>query len=217
MSGKVDVSVVIADDHPVVRSGLRTLLDAEDDLEVVAEAADVEEALRKVGAHRPEVLVLDLVMPGPPPIEAIPRLLDAHAGMAIVVLTMQSDPAYVRAALRNGVRGYILKEAAHTALVGAVRRVAGGGTYVDPGLGAALASEPDEGNAPDGLSGREAEVLGLVALGHTNQEIADQLTVSVRTVESHRASIQRKLSFESRAALVRYAFDRGLIEPPTGT
>jgi two-component system response regulator NreC len=212
--GRHKVTIVIADDHPVVRSGLQTLLDAEEDLEVLAEAADVEEALRKVGAHRPDVLVLDLVMPGRSPIDSIPELLEANRGTAIVVLTMQSDPAYVRAALRNGVSGYILKEAAQSALVRAVRKVADGGTYVDPELGARLAREPESSGAPDGLSGREAEVLGLVALGHTNHEIAEQLTVSVRTVEAHRAHIQQKLSFESRAALVRYAFDHGLVEPP---
>lgn len=207
------ITVLIADDHPIVRSGLRALLEAEEDLEVLAEAEDAEEALRKVRAHKPAVLVLDLVMPGRSAIEAIPALCEASEGTSIVVLTMQSDPAYARAALRGGASGYILKEAAQSTLVEAVRQVAAGATYVDPELGARLAREPEDDRPPGGLSEREAEVLGLVALGHTNQEIAEKLTVSVRTVEAHRTHIQQKLSFESRAALVRYALEHGLTEP----
>ena len=206
------ISVVIADDHPVVRSGLRTLLEAEEDLEVLAEAADADEALRKVSAYKPEVVVLDLVMPGTSAIDSIPALREAGEGTQVVVLTMQSDPAYARAALRAGASGYILKEAAQSTLVSAVRQVAGGATYVDPELGARLAREPEQEGPPGGLSEREVEVLSLVALGHTNQEIAEKLFVSVRTVEAHRTHIQQKLRFESRAELVRYALDHGLTE-----
>jgi len=157
-------------------------------------------------------VVLDIVMPGTSAIDSIPEVREAGEGTHVVVLTMQSDPAYARAALRAGASGYILKEAAQSTLVSAVRQVAGGATYVDPELGARLAREPEQEGPPDGLSEREVEVLSLVALGHTNQEIAEKLFVSVRTVEAHRTHIQQKLRFESRAELVRYALDHGLTE-----
>lgn len=209
------VTVFIADDHAVVRSGLRMLLEAEEGLEVVGEAGDAAETLQKVRAKRPDILLLDLTMPGPSPIESIPSLLATHEGLGIVVLTMQSDPAYARAALSAGAGGYVLKEAADSDLVDAIRQVASGSTYLHPTLGAKLAQEEPEQKAagpPDDLSEREAEVLGLVALGHTNQEIAEKLFLSVRTVESHRAHIQQKLRMNSRAELVRYALDKGLVE-----
>lgn len=206
------ISVVVADDHPVVRSGLRALLEGQDELEVLGEAADADEALGQVSSLKPDILVLDLAMPGTPAIEMIPRLLDASEATRIVVLTMQSEPAYARAALRAGAGGYILKEAAQSTLVEAIGQVAGGATYVTPELGVRLAREPEQEQPPGGLSEREAEVLGLVALGNTNQEIAEQLFVSVRTVEAHRTHIQQKLRFDSRAELVRYALDNGLVE-----
>jgi two-component system response regulator NreC len=205
-------TIVIADDHSVVRSGLRMLLDAEPDLEVVAEAGDVDAARRYVRGHRPAVLILDLNMPGEPSLEAIPGLCEEFPGTKIVVLTMQDDPAFAREAMRAGALGYVLKEAADAELVEAVRTAAGGGTYLHPRLGARLASEPDRNVESDGLTDREREVLSLIALGHTNSEIAKQLYLSVRTVESHRAHIQQKLGLQSRAELVRYALDNGLIE-----
>jgi two-component system response regulator NreC len=206
-------TVVIADDHEVVRSGLRTLLAQEPDLEVSAEAGDVRSALAHVRAKRPTVLVLDLNMPGEPSLPAIPQFLEASPETAIVVLTMQSDPAFAREALRAGARGYVLKEAANAELVKAVRAAIDGQTYLEPQLGARLAAEPPkpEGTSHD-LSEREVEVLRLIALGHTNAEIGDQLYLSVRTVESHRAHIQQKLRRSTRAELVRYALDHGLLE-----
>jgi two-component system response regulator NreC len=204
-------TIVIADDHIVVRSGLRMLLDAEPDFEVVAEAGDVESARRYVRGHKPSVLVLDLNMPGEPSLPAIPKLRDEFPNTQIVVLTMQDDPAFAREAMRAGALGYVLKEAADSELVDAVRTAAGGGTYLHPRLGARLAAEPEAGSELDGLTDREREVLSLIALGHTNSEIAEQLFLSVRTVESHRAHIQQKLRLSTRAELVRYALDNGLI------
>lgn len=213
MTGEAEsIEIVVADDHPVVRSGLRSVLAEHGDIEVVGEAADAEETIRKVNAFKPDVLVLDLMMPGGPTVDSISELRKISPDTQIIVLTMQSDPAYARTALREGASGFILKEAAKDTLADAVRKVAAGGTYVDPVVGVRLAREPEFEGPPDGLSGREAQVLGLVALGHTNHEIADRLFISVRTVEAHRTHIQQKISFGSRAELVRYALDHGLAE-----
>ncbi len=205
-------TIVLADDHAVVRRGLRLVLEGEEDLEVVAEAGDVTDALRYVRAHRPRVLVLDLNMPGEPTLPAIPRFLEGSPETAIVVLTMQDDPGFAREALRAGVLAYVLKEAADDELVEAVRAAARGDRYLNPRLGARLAAEPPgPPGPPDDLSEREVEILRLIALGHTNGEIAKQLFLSVRTVESHRGHIQQKLRRTSRAELVRYALDKGLV------
>src|SRR3954447_19570067 len=162
-------TVVIADDHGVVRSGLKTLLDAEPGFEVTGEARDVRSAMTFVRAQRPDVLVLDLNMPGDPSLPAIPDLLEASPGTAIVVLTMQNDPAFAREALRAGALGYVLKESANAELVEAVRAAGRGDTYLTPRLGARLAAEPPTpAGPPDDLSEREVEVLRLIALGHTN-------------------------------------------------
>lgn len=209
------VTIVIADDHAVVRSGLRMLLDAEPGFEVVAETGDVAATLRSVKGHRPAVLVLDLNMAGESSLPAIPSLLEAAPETRIVVLTMQNDPAFAREALRAGALGYVLKEAADTELVRAIGMAAEGRTYLNPELGARLAAEPGAAERRgDDLTERETEVLRLIALGHTNAEIAGQLYLSVRTVESHRAHIQRKLGLSTRAELVRYALERKLIETP---
>jgi two-component system, NarL family, response regulator NreC len=204
------IEIVLADDHAVVRSGLRLLLDSEADFEVVAEAGDVEVARRQVRGHHPAVLVLDLNMPGGSSLEAIPAIRAESPNTQIVVLTMQEEPAFARHALGAGALGYVLKEAANDELVKAVRGAAAGETYLNPRLGARLASEPPPG-PPDDLSEREVDMLRLIALGHTNAEIAEQLFLSVRTVETHRAHIQQKLRLSSRAELVRYALERGLL------
>jgi two-component system, NarL family, response regulator NreC len=206
------VRIVLADDHVVVRSGLRMLLEDEPDLEVVAEAGDIESARRYIRAHHPDVLVLDLNMPGPPSLDAIPEVRAESPGTQIVVLTMQNDPTYARQALQGGALAYVLKEAADDELVEAVRRAAEGRTYLNPELGARLATEPAEPAPPDDLTDREVEVLRLIALGHTNAEVGEQLHLSVRTVESHRAHIQQKLRRTTRAELVRYALEHGLVE-----
>jgi two-component system, NarL family, response regulator NreC len=204
------ISIVLADDHTVVRRALRLLLEEEPGFEVVAEAEDADSAIRYVGGHKPAVLILDLNMPGRPSLEAIPSILSASPETKIVVLTMQKEPAFARQALQLGVLGYVLKEAADDELVEAVRRAAGGETYLQPALGARLAAEAAPGTGD--LSERETDVLRLIALGHTNAAIAEKLFISVRTVETHRAHIQQKLGVTSRADLVSNALERGLIE-----
>jgi two-component system, NarL family, response regulator NreC len=208
------IKIVLADDHAVVRKGLRLLLDAEEGLEVVAEAGTAADAMRYVRAHRPGVLVLDLNMPGElTSLDAIPDVKHAGDGTQVVVLTIQEDPEFARRALGSGAAGYVLKEAADDELVEAVRRAAAGDTYLNPRLGAALAAAPPQAaGPPDDLTEREVEILRLIALGHTNVEIGEQLYLSVRTVESHRAHIQQKLRRSSRAELVRYALDHDLLE-----
>ena len=208
---EAEISVVLADDHSVVRHGLRQLLEADGGFAVVAEAADVPSTLRAVRDHRPQVLILDLNMPGGSSLEAIPELREESPDTQIVILTMQSEPAYARRALGAGVLGYVLKDAADEELVEAVRRAAVGQSYLHPRLGARVAAEP-HANPPETLSDRELQVLRMVALGHTNTEIADRLYLSVRTVETHRAHIQQKLRLRGRADLVRYALSQGLLD-----
>jgi two-component system response regulator NreC len=204
------ISVVLADDHAIVRDGLRMLLDAEPDVKVVAEAQDVDSTVRYVVGHKPDVLVLDLNMGSEVSLPAIPDLLVRSPETAIVVLTMQDDPAFAREALRVGALGYVLKHAAGDELIQAVRMAARGESYLNPRVGAKLATTPSSG-ALDGLTQRELEVLGLIALGHTNTQIAEQLFLSVRTVETHRAHVQQKTRLSSRRDLVRYALDNELI------
>jgi len=214
------IHVLLVDDHAILRAGLRRVLDAEDDIEGVAEAESAERALFEALSAKPDVAVLDVVMPGKSGIEATPELLKAVPSMKILVLSMQDDPRYVRAAFEAGASGYVLKEAADTEVVGAVRIVAGGERYVHPELGARLITADVEERKradADPLSEREREVLRLLALGHTNQEIARMLYISVRTAETHRAHIMQKLGFTSRAELVRHALEQGLIEPSSAT
>ncbi len=206
------IRIVIADDHAVVRRGLRTLLTDEPDFEVVAEADNAEAARRYVHGHHPDVLVLDINMPGGSSLETVPAIRAESPETQIVILTMQNEAAYARQAMRAGVLGYVLKEAADAELVEAVRRAAAGDVYMNPRLGARVAAEAPPG-PPDGLSERQVEVLRMIALGHTNAEIADELYLSVRTVETHRANIQQKLQLGSRSELVRYALERGLVKP----
>jgi two-component system, NarL family, response regulator NreC len=202
--------VIIADDHSIVRRGLRELLEAEGDFEVVAEAGDIADTKRYLRGHRPDVLILDLNMPDGSSLEAIPAMRGDCPDTRIVVLTMQNEPAYARRALSAGALGYVLKDAADAELVEAVRRASAGDSYLNPRLGARLAAEPS--GPPDGLTERELDVLRMIALGHTNAEVADRLYLSVRTVETHRAHIQQKLSLGSRSELVRYALAHGLVD-----
>jgi two-component system response regulator NreC len=208
------IRVVLVDDHAVVRSGLRLLLAAEDDVEVVGEAGNARDAVFEVRAQQPDVVLLDVVMPGESGIEALPKLLHEAPAAKVLVLSMQDDPSYVREAFAAGASGYVLKEAADAEVVAAVREIAGGGSYVHPQLAARMiAADAKEraDAAADPLTEREHEVLRLLALGHTNQEIAQLLYVSVRTAETHRAHVMRKLGLGSRAELVRYALAHGLL------
>jgi two-component system response regulator NreC len=207
------ISVVLADDHQVVRSGLRVLLASDGRFDVIGEAGDVAGTLRAVRQSRPRVLVLDLNMGGESSLDAIPELRADVPETQIVVLTMQENPAFAQAALRAGAVGYVLKDAADSELMSAVVLAAEGRTYLNPELGARLAAQPAESDSrPDNLSPREVEVLKLIALGHTNGEIASSLFLSVRTVESHRAHIQQKVGLTTRAELVSYARERGLLD-----
>lgn len=205
------IRVVLADDHSVVRHGLRQLLEASGGFSVVAEAADVPSTLQAVREFAPDVLILDLNMPGGSSLESVPQLREEAPDTQIVILTMQSEPAYARRALGAGVLGYVLKDAADEELVEAVRRAAIGQSYLHPRLGARVAAEPQAG-PPETLSDRELQVLRMVALGYTNSEVADRLYLSVRTVETHRAHIQQKLRLRGRSDLVRYALSHGLLD-----
>jgi two-component system response regulator NreC len=211
------IRVLVVDDHAVVRSGLRMLLDAEPDMETVGEAPNADRAVFEALEQRPDVVLMDLVMPGKGGIEGMPALLRAVPEAKVLVLSMQDDPRYVREAFAAGACGYVLKEAVDAEVVAAVEEVAAGGRYVHPALGARLVAAEAEAQAraeADPLSDREREVLRLLALGHTNQEIAKQLYISVRTAETHRAHIMQKLRISTRAELVRYALKQGLLEAP---
>ncbi len=208
------ITVVVVDDHAVVRSGLRFLLDANEDIEVVGEAGNAKDAIFRARALKPDVMLLDVVMPGSSGIDALPELLKESPETKVLVLSMQDDPSYVREAFGAGASGYVLKEAADEEVVSAVREIANGGRYVHPSLGARMVTAEAEERAAaeaDPLSEREREVLRLLALGHTNQEIAQTLYISVRTAESHRAHIMQKLRLSTRAELVRYALSSGLL------
>jgi DNA-binding NarL/FixJ family response regulator len=209
------IRVLVVDDHAVVRSGLRRVLDAEPDIESVGEAANAERAVFEAMEHKPDVVLMDVVMPGKSGIEGMPALMQAVPTTKVLILSMQDDPRYVREAFDAGASGYVLKEAADAEVVSAVRAVAAGERYVHPVLGARLiAAEAEQRKRAeaDPLSEREREVLRLLALGHTNQEIAKMLYISVRTAETHRAHIMQKLRLSSRAELVRHALAEGLLE-----
>ena len=209
------IRVLVADDHAVVRAGLKLLLDAEEDIEVVGEAGSGAEAVRLARSLKPDVVLMDVVMPGMSGLEATGPVLEAAPDTTVLVLSMQDDPRYVREAFAAGASGYVLKEAADTEVVQAVRDVAAGNRYVNPALGARLVAAEAQARKKaesDPLSEREREVLRLLALGHTNQEIAKMLYISVRTAETHRSHIMTKLRLTTRAELVRHAIAEGLLE-----
>ncbi len=209
-SGEKQITVVLADDHNVIRTGLRAMLEGEKDLRVIGEAADAPSAQKLVRDRRPDVLVLDLQMPGAEPARDVPALREGAPSTAIVVLTVQSDPRRARDLLRAGASGYVLKQAAERQLTEAIRTAAGGGSYIDPELGgqvAQLGADPLEA-----LGERDRELLRLLALGHTNREIGEKLYLSVRAVEVNRSKLLEKLELESRPELVRFAIANGIIE-----
>jgi two-component system response regulator NreC len=209
-SREQEITVVLADDHNVIRAGLRAMLEAEDGIRVIGEAADAAGARKLVRDRRPDVLVLDLQMPGAEPARDVAALREEVPGTAIVVLTMQSDPRRARDLLRAGASGYVLKQAAERQLTEAITAAVAGGPYIDPELGgqvARLGSDPLEA-----LEERDRELLRLLALGHTNREIGEQLYLSVRAVEVNRAKLLEKLDLGSRPELVRFAIAHGIIE-----
>ena len=211
----MSIRVLIVDDHAVVRSGLRLLLAAEEDIEPVGEAGSARDAVFQARALKPDVILLDIVMPEQTGIDVLPQLMHESADVKVLILSMQDEPRYVREAFASGASGYVLKEAADNEVVAAVREVAAGGRYVNPELGARLVDADAEAARQaeaDPLSDREREVLRLLALGHTNQEIAKRLYISVRTAETHRAHIMQKLRLQTRADLVAYALERGVLE-----
>lgn len=211
----MSIRVLIVDDHAVVRAGLRMIIDAEADLETVGEAGSVRDAVFEARSAKPDLVLMDVNLPGESGLEGLPRLLNEHPELKVLVLSMQDDPRYVREAFAVGASGYVLKEAADAEVVTAIREVAAGGRYVHPALGARLVTadaEEQRRAAADPLSEREHEVLVLLARGFTNQEIAKQLFISTRTAETHRAHVMQKLRLSSRAELVSYALANGLLE-----
>ena len=213
------VRIALCDDHAVVRSGLRRILDAEDDLEVVGEASTVKEAIALATETRPDVFVMDLGLPDGSGITATADVSRVSPATRVLVLTVHDDIAYLRRAFEAGAMGYLVKDAADVELVHAVRQVAGGHQYVHPTLGAALLApdvQPGRLSGPGGeLSEREIEVLQNIAWGLTNAEIAERLYVSIRTVETHRAHIHQKLDVHTRAELVRLARGANLLDDNT--
>lgn len=210
-SAEQPITVVLADDHAVVRGALRSLLEGQDDLQVIGEASDLDAAMRTVQQQSPRVLVLDVNMPDGLGVDAVPGLRRSAPGTQIVLLTMERDLSLARRALEAGALGYLFKDAAHVELIEAVRAAAAGERYVPPAVSAGLSEDGERGD-DSGLSPRETEVLKLMALGHTNREIGEQLDLSVRTVETHRAHIQQKLNLSTRPELTRYALEHGLID-----
>ncbi len=207
---ELPIRVVLADDHALMRRSLRLLLDGQDDVEVVAEGDDIPSVVRHVEGSSPHVLVLDLNMPGGSSVETIRRLRDRAPETQIVVMTMDESPVFAQRALAAGAVGFVVKDRADAELPQAVRAAAHGEEFVSPALAGRLAALQSS-LAEDRLTMREIEVLRLIALGHTSVEIARQLSLSPRTVETHRARIYTKLGLSTRAQLVRYALGRGLL------
>jgi two-component system response regulator NreC len=210
------VDVVLADDHGVLRGGLRALLNAEDDLKVIGEAASGDEALRLVPELQPDIVLLDLNMPGPGGIEVTRRLRELVPETRVLVLTVHEDEGLLREAIDSGASGYIIKRAVESELINAIRAVARGEMYIHPSMTRALLNKPTRreqapSGAQESLTPRETDVLRLIVLGYTNRQAAEELGLSVRTVETHRANLMGKLGLKSRVELVRWAADNELM------
>ena len=216
MSSGKRIRILLADDHAVLRAGLRALLSAQGDLEVVGEASDGGEAVRLTQTLRPDVVVMDIGMPGVGGIDATARIKRDLPGVRVLILSMHDDRGYLRQVLRAGASGYVLKKAADTELLAAIRAAARGEVFLDPALAKALVEDVLEPRAMGGdtppLSDRERDVLRLIAHGHTNQQVADRLCISVKSVETYKARLMEKLSLKGRAELVRYALQHGLLK-----
>ena len=211
------IRILIVDDHAIVRAGIRALLQLYSDFQVVGEAAEGHEAIRRVRETKPDVVLLDIAMPGMDGITATREICTAYPGARVLILTQHEHKEYLMSALRAGAAGYILKRAPDDTLAQAIRTVHGGGKYLDPLLSHVLVDNlvgdtGNEGNALSALTEREREVLVLLAQGKTYQEIANTLFISVKTVDFHRANLMRKLGLTNRAELVRFALEHGLLE-----
>ncbi len=208
------IKILLADDHTIVRQGLKLILSAQTDLEVVGEAANGREAVDLAQKLRPDLVLMDVAMPELNGIEATRRMVEANSRLKVLVLSMHKEAVYVREILRAGARGYILKDAIDTELLSAVRSVAKGDGYISPAVSGALLNDyrKDVTDPVDLLSGREREVLQLIAEGKTNKEIATRLNLSVYTVDSHRGKIMEKLNLHSTGELVRFALKHGLAD-----
>ena len=216
------IRVLIADDHSVLRAGLRMLLNAQSDIDVVGEAVDGRDVIRKARELKPDVCLLDLSMPGPRSGNVIRGVLEASPKTRVLVLTMHDDAAYLRSALAAGASGYLVKKAADSELMSAVRAVHAGRTFVDltysvGGANLSLSRKsPGEGQRPKKLSAQERRVLQLLGEGHSNQQIADRIRVSVKTVETYRTRLSEKLGLKGRAELYRFAAESGILESESG-
>ena len=203
------IRVLIVDDHAVLRAGLRTLLNLQPDMEVVGEAAEGLEALEKTKRLEPEVVLMDISLPGMEGLEATKELKRTHPNVKVLILTMHEDRRFLYPALKAGASGYVVKRAADTELIDAIRAVSRGDAFLHPSVARIVV----EDHVEQGLSDREREVLRLIAEGRTYKEMADLMAVSVKTIESYRERIKEKLNLHSRAELVRYALEKGLLRP----
>ncbi len=219
MDNTSKIRILLADDHAILRAGLRMLIDSQPDMGVIGEAQNGEEAVRLTAQKRPDVVILDITMPGGGGLRAIPELVKTSPSSRILMLTMHEEPAYLRTALAAGAAGYVLKRSVDANLLAAIRAVSRGRSYVDSELASSLLQQsmpelPGPGHSPDDvLSQRELQVLKLVAEGFSSRQIAEQIFVGVKTVETYRARFAEKLGLKSRADLVRYALEVGLLSP----
>jgi len=216
MTPQKRIRILLADDHTVLRAGLRALLAGQCDLEVIGEASDGAEAIRLAQTLHPDVVVMDIGMPGVNGIDATARIKRTLPGVKVLILSMHDDQGYLRQVLRVGASGYVLKRAADTELLAAIRAAARGEVFLDPAMAKALVEEvvqPSRSSAAEPvLSDREREVLRLLAYGHTNQQVADRLCIGVKSVETYKARLMEKLGLKGRAELVRYALQHGILK-----
>lgn len=217
----MSIRIVIADDHRILRAGLKTLLSTDSNLEVVGEAANFEETIQRAQELHPDIVIMDIGMPGMDGLAALPLLLQGAPQTRVLMLTMHEDNAILQAYLRAGASGYIIKRAAESELIDAIYVVWRGMIYVHPSLMRALITPPSkaspaDSSEPESLTSREAEVLRLIVQGYTNRQIGGALNISVRTVETHRSNIMDKLNLHSRVDLVRYASQHGIVKMDDG-